>query len=129
MKQPPEKIYLQWYGDGTFEEPEDIHPSEITWCQDKMYDADIEYVNASSHLSIAEIAAQRRVEPRDVFVEEIEKLGFVFKRETIWWLGDVGTAEILNAHAAIRYEAKNRFFLPYTAITTALIKAVYGGEK
>ncbi len=37
----PDKIYLQLYEDG---ELLDIKKDEITWCQDKINDTDVEYV-------------------------------------------------------------------------------------
>jgi len=41
----PERIWLQWYGEGT---PEEGGPpcidEEITWCVDKIWDHDIEYI-------------------------------------------------------------------------------------
>lgn len=50
---PPSKIYLQFYGADKFdlkawafwEKPEPAE--EITWCQDRIFDTDIEYVRAS----------------------------------------------------------------------------------
>lgn len=51
---PSNIIYLQWYreGDG---EPEDA--SDVTWCKDKIFDDDIEYVKAE----IAKEANKKRV--------------------------------------------------------------------
>lgn len=47
MKQIPSKIYLQVHGDASLEEIDDLEKydewSEVTWCEDKIYDTDIEY--------------------------------------------------------------------------------------
>lgn len=40
-KQPPNRIYLQWYGD---EEPHEDEVFEVSWCEDKIYKHDIEYI-------------------------------------------------------------------------------------
>lgn len=46
---PPEKLYLQFYGDsddaeGGIPDPGDM---DITWCREKIFDHDLEYVRAS----------------------------------------------------------------------------------
>ena len=47
-KNPPSKIYLQFYGCDKAElKTIDCGPAEeISWCVDKIYDTDIEYVRA-----------------------------------------------------------------------------------
>jgi hypothetical protein len=50
---PPEKIYLQYYGadkDDLTEEELNTDPVEVTWCTDKMFDTDVEYVRNSFRL-------------------------------------------------------------------------------
>jgi hypothetical protein len=42
MSKPPETMWLQWYGDATPEESE-RDPLEATWCEDKIYNHDVEY--------------------------------------------------------------------------------------
>lgn len=42
MKNPPEIIYLQYYGDSEPEEGE-VSESDVTWCVDRIFDSDIEY--------------------------------------------------------------------------------------
>jgi hypothetical protein len=45
MKNVPDKIYLQVGDDDLFEADGDFKElSEVSWCQDKIYDSDIEYV-------------------------------------------------------------------------------------
>lgn len=93
-----------------------------------------------SRLSIAEIAAQRGMEPRDVFVEEIEKYGFVQTdgmESRYYNMGNRLKARVNNNTGNIVHESyydtdvfETIFFqLPYTAITPALIKAVCGGGE
>jgi len=88
-----------------------------------------------SQLSIAEIAAQRGMEPKDVAINILESNGF--KRAID------GNQSWLQIHvcdktyvAGVDYEKvtmegpnKNEFTLPYTAVTPALIKAVCGGGE
>lgn len=47
MKQPPDEIYLQFYGEG---QPEDSTPvnGEVTWCEDRVFDSDVRYVLAKA---------------------------------------------------------------------------------
>jgi hypothetical protein len=42
----PLNLWLQWYGDGTPEDDGEVCESEVTWCRDKIFDADVEYVCA-----------------------------------------------------------------------------------
>jgi hypothetical protein len=46
MTTPPDKIYLQFYGDPEFwPAPDEPEPAEeVTWCRDKIHDPDIEYL-------------------------------------------------------------------------------------
>lgn len=45
--EPPETIYLQWWGTGDPSEPFDVPPDSIpdavTWCRDRINDSDLEY--------------------------------------------------------------------------------------
>ena len=47
MDNAPNRIWLQWYGDGDPDEPGEPEHEGITWCQDKINDHDIEYVRWS----------------------------------------------------------------------------------
>jgi len=40
---PPEKIYIQWFGDGKPPDSEE-RPEEVTWSEDRVFDSDIVYV-------------------------------------------------------------------------------------
>ena len=43
----PDRIYIQWYGEGhpdEFNADFELPCDEITWCKDKIFDHDIEYV-------------------------------------------------------------------------------------
>lgn len=44
MSGPPERIWLQWYGDATPEDAGFDPPAEVTHCEDKIFDYDVEYV-------------------------------------------------------------------------------------
>lgn len=48
MKKPPKVIYLQWY-DESDGEPLDPDRGEVTWCVDRIYDTDLEYVLNDKH--------------------------------------------------------------------------------
>lgn len=52
-RQPPDKIFLQWYGE--LVEPFD---EGVTWCEDKINYDDIEYRRAEFADTTAEIAAK-----------------------------------------------------------------------
>lgn len=47
---PPTTIYLQWHGDSEdIDEPiQEDAIGEVTWCRDRIYDGDIEYVRADA---------------------------------------------------------------------------------
>lgn len=44
---PPEKIWLQWHGDADGSESGPVAESEVTWCRDKVFDRDVEYVRVN----------------------------------------------------------------------------------
>jgi len=41
----PLNLWLQWDGDGACEDGE-VSEGDVTWCRDKIFDGDIEYVHA-----------------------------------------------------------------------------------
>jgi hypothetical protein len=46
MSKPPERVWLQWYGDDSdpdFDEPNHVM-EEVTWCDEQMFEYDVEYV-------------------------------------------------------------------------------------
>lgn len=48
MDDIPKRIWLQWHGDGSPEDPGDVDPSVgVTWATDRVYKHDIEYVRAT----------------------------------------------------------------------------------
>lgn len=42
----PLNLWLQWNGDGIVEDGEAVSEGDVTWCRDKIFDGDIEYVHA-----------------------------------------------------------------------------------
>lgn len=46
VSEPPERIWLQWYGeDAPLTDPDaPVDLGEVCWCQDSVFDTDIEYV-------------------------------------------------------------------------------------
>lgn len=42
----PLDLWLQWHGDGTLEDDDEVCESEVTWCREKVFDADVEYILA-----------------------------------------------------------------------------------
>jgi hypothetical protein len=43
----PKKIYLQVFGDNGDERTDAWWPDEdVTWCEDRIYDSDVEYIRA-----------------------------------------------------------------------------------
>lgn len=65
MKNPPDKIYLQWHGDGEPDDVGEVSEVDVTWCKDRIYSQDIEYVQADR---IAELAAcEERAERAELF--------------------------------------------------------------
>jgi len=54
----PELIYLQWYGDvPEGMDTSDLEPDEgdVSWCLDRVFDADFEYVRKYKYDKLAEI--------------------------------------------------------------------------
>jgi hypothetical protein len=53
MMTPPDKIYLQFHGSGDADDEADVSPGDVTWCQDRVFDSDIEYTRtpATEHSS------------------------------------------------------------------------------
>ena len=52
-KQPPDTIYLQWVGaDKDDLTPAELEmqpsPGDVTWCSDRMFDTDVEYVRVTA---------------------------------------------------------------------------------
>lgn len=72
MDQLPIKIYLQV-------EPEDDRPNDyelgegVTWCQDKLNDGDVEYLQTSNILSMLDVLKTKAEMPNDM----TEKHGYV----------------------------------------------------
>lgn len=52
MGTAPERIFLQWHGDANRWEREDADFSpdhaDVTWCADKVFEHDIEYIRADA---------------------------------------------------------------------------------
>ena len=44
----PEKIFMQWHGDGDPKDGSPVAESEVTWCRDRVFPEDIEYVRADA---------------------------------------------------------------------------------
>jgi hypothetical protein len=44
MSEPPNKIYLQFYGDSDIADTALVDSHDVTWCADKINDSDIIYV-------------------------------------------------------------------------------------
>lgn len=62
MKNIPNKIYLQVGEDTTKED--DFNDLEVSWCDDKIHDTDIEYVLYER--------LRKQIEARDEYIKEIE---------------------------------------------------------
>jgi hypothetical protein len=58
---PPSHIYLQWFGEDTAEANYAAVPAdaEICWCDDKIFDSDIEYVLSAKSRKRIERAKKR----------------------------------------------------------------------
>jgi hypothetical protein len=52
---PPDRIFLQWYGD---EDPKNVRVApddgDVTWCNSRVFNHDIEYVRVSIHDELRE---------------------------------------------------------------------------
>lgn len=44
-QQPPRTIYIQWHGDGDPDDG-DVSIGDVTWCKDRIFDNDVEYIRA-----------------------------------------------------------------------------------
>jgi len=40
----PDKIFLQWHGDGDPQDGSPVAESEVTWCRERVFTGDIEYL-------------------------------------------------------------------------------------
>jgi hypothetical protein len=45
---PPDRIYLQWHGDGDPDDGDDVSPDDVTWCPDRVHETDVEYVRVDA---------------------------------------------------------------------------------
>ncbi|MCG7985025.1 MAG: hypothetical protein JAY90_20025 [Candidatus Thiodiazotropha lotti] len=66
---PPEKIYLQYHGD-TDPNNEPVNSDDVTWCSDKIFNSDIEYVKSPSDPGGYEDAQTAEVIPTTADCEE-----------------------------------------------------------
>lgn len=48
MNQPPQSIFLQWHGDGDPKDGSPVIESEVTWCRERVFAGDIEYIRAEA---------------------------------------------------------------------------------
>ena len=44
MSDAPERIWLQWWGDGDPDEPGEVYLDEVTWQDERIFDHDVEFV-------------------------------------------------------------------------------------
>jgi hypothetical protein len=73
MRKPPDTIWLQYHGDGDPDiDVELVDPQDVTWCEDKQYEHDIEYIRRDR------IAADAYV-LREAIIEEVK-----FQRNVAW---------------------------------------------
>lgn len=49
----PKQIFLQWHGDGPAEDS-DVDDAHVTWCRDRVFDNDVEYIRAPQWRPISE---------------------------------------------------------------------------
>ena len=91
---PPDKVYLQYYGDGDpeIEEPADIDDNDATWCRDKIFTHDVPYVRQST-------ADERVREARREVWDAAIRLGFKVHAVKLAAARD---AVIDNEYASIR---------------------------
>lgn len=78
FKGPPAVIWLQWHGDerpdedGEFTEPDPDH-NDVTWCQNKVFDGDVEYVRSTQFRQALELLKGYNDVPRvREFLKEVE---------------------------------------------------------
>ena len=55
MSNVPERIWLQWHGDG---DPGEVYVDEVTWAAERIFDCDIEYVRKDKADALAEALGQ-----------------------------------------------------------------------
>lgn len=73
-KQPPTKIYLQWYDEDG--EPLDALSDEVTWCVDEINPTDVEYRRADPNIaaiSRAEVDRKLALRSERILLEAIDK--------------------------------------------------------
>ena len=58
-EQPPERIYLQWYGSSGPEDCGKVSESEVSWSADKIFEHDFEYVRVSKPVADWKVDAER----------------------------------------------------------------------
>ena len=67
---PPERIYLQYYGN---EEPSEGPAMEVSWCAEKIYEHDVAYVRLESIAELLEARAAQFSRP-SVAAYELERM-------------------------------------------------------
>jgi hypothetical protein len=66
--QPPDRIWLQWYGNADPEfETGEINVDDVSWCLDKIFEHDIEYVRANQPQSDQPSVESTLAELREMF--------------------------------------------------------------
>ena len=48
MINPPRRLFLQWHGDANPAETGNLHGDNVSWCRDRVFEYDIEYVRGDS---------------------------------------------------------------------------------
>lgn len=92
MKPIPETIYLQFHGDAAALTPEELQTynkeSDITWCEDRINDTDVEYhrATASPWTSVKDMM------PEDVESLRIDGVIQLTKTVLVWDGETMGTA-------------------------------------
>ena len=80
MSIAPKTIWLQWYGDADPDEAGEPDHEDVTWCEDKINDSDVEYVSAD-----ALATAEERIKELEAERKRLEKsqmdLGEAWARE------------------------------------------------
>ncbi len=72
----PDRIYLQWYGEGSPEDGGAISDGDVTWCRDKACKHDVEYVRADiqSDTSTQDAIDRALVEEVDALRSQVREM-------------------------------------------------------
>lgn len=82
LEKPPERIFLQYHGDGSAE-PGPVDEDSVTWCIEQIFDSDVEYTLSAPPACSPAAELDRLRAFRDFFNDRCEALFAEFGMEAV----------------------------------------------